>query len=143
MAYDGEGKDDEPKMIRRQVMLTVRCVVDVPAYMDEDAVQFEVEEHLCKSDLIMSLAERIAYDDEKGECNVCLHAEAKLVPVASEVPSRWLNSLPQPMRSPGAAFGGDEEEEAEKPVEDEADDESDVEEEEEEDGDIEDEPEAD
>lgn len=140
MAYDGEKDGDEPPMVRRQVMLTVRCVIDVPAYMNEDAVQFLVEESSCKSDLIMSLAEKIAYDDEKGECNMCLHAEAKLVPMSNEVQSDWLASLPRPMRAPGAAFGDDEEEKG--PIGESDEDESDVEEEEEEDGDVEDEDEA-
>lgn len=122
-----DGGDNEPneRLVRRQVILTVRCIIDVPEHCDEESVQFLVEQSSCRSDFIMSLAEQIAHDDTKGECNVCVNATATLVPVSEEVKSPWLDNLP----GLATMFGGDEDD-----VEDEE-DEEDVEDEEDEDGD--------
>jgi hypothetical protein len=106
---DNEPPDDREGLVRRQVILTVRCVIDVPNFLDEDGVRFFVEEQLCKSDLVMSLAEQIAHDDEIGECNMCINASATVVPLSAEVQSAWLDSLPSPMPAP-FRMGGDEDE---------------------------------
>lgn len=157
---DGGPGDKGPGFVRRQVELTVRCVIDVPANLDEDAVKFLVEEHHCNSDLIMSLAEQIAYDDEQGACNVCFLSQARLVPVKDEIQSAWLSSLPQPTAAFHPGDEDDVEEDEDVPdeegdeiraeenlnqeglkaggdEEEEAEEESDVEDEEDEDGDVE------
>jgi hypothetical protein len=123
MADGGDNEPEREDLVRRQVVLTVRCVVDVPVFLDEAAVRHFVQEHLCKSDLVMSLAERIAHDDEKGACNVCSHASVELVPAANEVSCLWLDSLPSPMPAPFrlGGDGDDESEEAEEVDEDDVD----------------------
>lgn len=120
-----DGGDNEPEedVVRRQVILTVRCVMDFPVHFDEGDMHAFIA-NMCKSDLIMSLAEQIAYDDEKGACNVCSHAEAVLVPVSEEVQCLWLDNLPEPVaRASFGDEGGDEEEAEDAEEVDEEDDE--------------------
>lgn len=80
-------------MVRRQVVLVVRTVVDVPVEWTEEQVRLHVEQQRCKSHFIMPLAEAIAYDDEEGECHICGHATARLIPIAVEVKSEWLDKI--------------------------------------------------
>ena len=92
--FDGvdNERDDEPDVVRRQVILTVRAVIDVPVGLDEAGVQSLIN-NTCKSDFIMALAEEISYDDESGACHICELSSAKLVPVEEEVESEWLDNL--------------------------------------------------
>lgn len=105
-----DGGDNEPSedTVRRQVLLKVICVVDVPADMLEDEVRFLVEEQMCKSGLIMSLAEQINDDDKEGECNVCMVAETQLIPTTAEIQFPWLDKLPEPSFLDFDADGDDE-----------------------------------
>lgn len=98
---DSERWDGEPETVRRQVILSVYTVIDVPVSMTEDEVRKLVSEETCRRDIIMQLADEIVYDSEQRKagkrpldktqlCAVCKLSTVKLLPKEEELQEEWL-----------------------------------------------------
>lgn len=100
---NSEHRDNRPDTIRRQVVIAVRTVVDVPTGWTEDEVRKYAETEICRRDIILSVADEIEYDIEERKagrrpaktdlCDVCALSTVKLVPIVDEVESKWLENL--------------------------------------------------
>lgn len=99
---NSERRDNRPDTVRRQVVIAVRTVIDIPADWTEAETKHFVENDFCPRELFMALADEIDYDNEeikegrramKEKCDVCLLSTLRLVPPEQEIQSNWLENF--------------------------------------------------
>jgi hypothetical protein len=66
-------------MQRIPLKLTIETYSECPADWNADSVQFHFEEHLCISNLIAELWNRIEESEAKGLCFICSQADVEVI----------------------------------------------------------------